>query len=351
MAFLPKYITAAVIGTLAVYVAAPFVRPDLYAENAEPSADAPTEPVWKPMDAVSDVLPEKIASLLAKPADASEAAKDASGVEPDSTAADTAPTAEKDAPRQPASPPATPADSGADEPEVIVENVRGYTPSTERIRASGSDVTYWGVTIRDTPFYDRDGKLRDEPIAGGTLIEQTGAKRSSKGEMAICRIWRGHTWAGSYLISSADLIRFDGGREEVDADDVDMLCRYYGLSAKVDRRKEELVQKAASANPHYQELKRKATAYNEHKKRAEELTAQRDKAKGSARSKIIAELTQLKNAEAREAAEVQSLTRKYEEWKKAHPNTNGADSSSDPVCKGYLRQMDELKPKLAVFGL
>ena len=234
-------------------------------------------------------------------------------------------------------------------PEVIVENVRGYTPSTDRIRASGSDVTYWGVTIVDAPFYDRDGKLRDTKITGGTLIEQTGAKSSSKGEMAICRIWRNGNWAGSYLVSTADLIRFDGGREEVDADDVDNLCRYYGLSAAFERRKEELVQRAAAANPHYAELKRKATAYNEHRKRAEELTAKRDRVKGAERNNIIAELTRLKNAEAKEAAEVQALTKKYEDWKAAHPSR--INPEADSVCQGYLRQMDELKPKLRVFGL
>ncbi|MBR4615682.1 MAG: hypothetical protein IKO55_08760, partial [Kiritimatiellae bacterium] len=88
---------------------------------------------------------------------------------------------------------------------------------------------------------------------------------------------------------------------------------------------------------------------NEHKKRAEELTAKRDSAKGSERNNIIAELTKLKNAEAREAAEVQSLTKKYEDWKKAHPSR--VNPATDPICKGYLDKMAELKPKLSVFGL
>ena len=332
MSFFPKYLVVAVISSLAVYVGAPFLRPYLPGEKPAPSDEAPTEPTWIQVDVDPDEAPEAIASVGAPDAD---------------PVGDETPAAEPSN-RQTVKPSTEQTDS-QDEPEVIVENVRGYTPSTERIRASGSDVTYWGVTIVDASFYDRDGKLRDTKILGGTLIEQTGAKSSSKGEMALCRIWRNGNWAGSYLISTADLIRFDGGREEVDADDVDRLCKYYSYSAAVERRKEELTQKAAAANPHYAELKRKATAYNEHKKRAEELTAKRDSAKGSERNNIIAELTKLKNAEAREAAEVQSLTRKYEDWKKAHPSM--VNPATDPICKGYLDKMAELKPKLSVFGL
>ncbi|MBQ6246855.1 MAG: hypothetical protein IJK04_08315 [Kiritimatiellae bacterium] len=332
MSFFPKYLASLVVGTLAVYVGAPFLRPYLPGEKPAPSDEAPTEPTWIQVDVDPDEFPEAPASAIAP--DADPAGAETPAAEPSN--------------RQTVKPSNEQPDS-QDEPEVIVENVRGYTPSTERIRASGSDVTYWGVTIVDAPFYDRDGKRRDETIRGGTLIEQTGAKNSSKGEMAICRIWRNGNWAGSYLISTADLIRFDGGREEVDADDVDLLCKYYSYSAAVERRKEELTQKAAAANPHYAELKKKATAYNEHKKRAEELTAKRDSAKGAERNRIIAELTQLKNAEAREAAEVQSLTKKYEDWKKAHPSR--VNPATDPICKGYLDKMAELKPKLSVFGL
>ena len=331
MPFFTKYLVVAVIASLVVYVGAPYLRPYLPGEKPAPSDEAPTEPTWIQVDVDPDEAPEAIASAVAPDADP---VGDETPAEPSN--------------RQTVKPSNEQPDSQS-EPEVIVENVRGYTPSTERIRASGSDVTYWGVTIVDASFYDRDGKLRDTKILGGTLIEQTGAKSSSKGEMAICRIWRNGNWAGSYLISTADLIRFDGGREEVDADDVDRLCKYYSYSAAVERRKNELTQKAAAANPHYAELKRKATAYNEHKKRAEELTAKRDSAKGAERNKIIAELTQLKNAEAREAAEVQSLTRKYEDWKKAHPSM--VNPAADPICKGYLDKMAELKPKLSVFGL
>ena len=332
MTFLPKYLVAAVISTAAVYVGAPYLLPYLPGDKPTPSDEAPTEPTWIQIDVDPDDVPRGIPSAVAP--DAAPVGDETPAAEPSN--------------RQTVKPSNEQPDS-QDEPEVIVENIRGYTPSTERIRASGSDVTYWGVTIVDASFYDRDGKLRDTKILGGTLIEQTGAKSSSKGEMALCRIWRNGNWAGSYLISTADLIRFDGGREEVDADDVDRLCKYYSYSAAVERRKEELTQKAAAANPHYAELKRKATAYNEHKKRAEELTAKRDSAKGSERNNIIAELTKLKNAEAREAAEVQSLTRKYEDWKKAHPSM--VNPAADPICKGYLDKMAELKPKLSVFGL
>ena len=348
MYFLPKYLTVAVIGTVAVYVGAPYLRSYLPSDEASPTDEVPTEPTWTQV--ATDSVQSSEFTVPSSDADgqAEGIGNGEQGMGNGSTVQRANDSTDKPTNRQTDKP--TNETSGSQsEPEVIVENVRGYTPSTERIRASGSDVTYWGVTIVDTPFYDRDGKLRDTKILGGTLIEQTGTTRSSKGEMAICRIWRNGNWAGSYLISTADLIRFDGGREEVDADDVDLLCKYYNYSAAVERRKEELTQKAAAANPYFTELKRKATAYNEHKKRAEELTAKRDQAKGTERSSIIAELTKLKNAESREAAEVQSLTRKYEDWKKAHPST--VNPAADPICKGYLDKMAELKPKLTVFGL
>ena len=336
MPFLPKYLAVAVVGTLAVYVGAPYLIQYLPGDQPAESDEAPIEPVWTQVAVNSDDFAQDFADDL--PTDETIPPPNGSTVQQSNGSTDERINDQTN--KRPNDDPT---------PEVIVENVRDYTPSTDRIRASGSDVTYWGVTIVDTPFYDRDGKLRDTKILGGTLIEQTGAKSSSKGEMAICRIWRNGNWAGSYLISTADLIRFDGGREEVDADDVDLLCKYYTYSAAVERRKEELTRKAASANPHYAELKRKATAYNEHRKRAEELTAKRDAAKGAERNRIIAELTQLKNAEARESAEVQSLTTKYEAWKKAHPSM--VNPAADPICKGYLDKMAELKPKLSVFGL
>lgn len=327
----------AAIGTAAVYVAAPFAAERLFAGTADEGAGAIAADTADVDEAVADVAhPDTPATPNRAPA-----ANPASGA--NSVTGVNSPSSTPNSP--------TPNSPTSDEPEVIVENVRGYTPSTDKIRPSGNDVKYWGVAIVDTALYDRDGKLRQEKLPGGTLIEQTDAKSSSKGEMAICRVWVKGTWAGSFLVSTADLIRFDGGREEVDADDVSNLCRYFALSAAIERRKEELTQKAASANPYYAELKRKATAYNANVKRAEELTAKRDQAKGAERTKIIAELTKLKNSESREATEVRQLTQKYEDWKKAHPATGSTNADRDPVIQGYERQMGELKGRLEMFGL
>lgn len=328
MSFLPKYLATAVIGTAVVYCAAPFAAKNILADGQTADQPAP-ETQGNGAQAVADIPDNPERPDVPGP--------DVRGGTPHLQNSST-PT--------PNSQPSTP-----DEPEVIVENVRGYTPSTEVIRPSGNDVKYWGVSIADTALYDRDGKVRQEKLPGGTLIEQTDAKSSSIGEMAICRVWLKGQWAGSFLVSTADLIRFDGGREEVDAKDVANLCHYYALAAIVERRKEDLKQKAASANPYYAELKRKATAYNANVKRAEELTAKRDQAKGAERTKIIAELTKLKNSESRDATEVKQLTQKYEEWKKSHPATGTSNADRDPVIQGYERQMNELKGRLEMFGI
>ena len=348
MSFLPRYLIAAIIGTVAVYAGAPFLRQYLPAPD---DANVESEGRGNREEGTGD---EEWGMGngewgMGNGERGTENGERGTG----NGESDTTPTMQRpnDATMQRPNDATMQRPNEQTSPRVIVENVRGYTPSTERIRASGRDVTYWGVTIVDTPFYDRDGKLRDEKLPGGTLVEQTASTKSSRGEMALCRIWRNGNWAGSYLVATSDLIRFDGGREKVDANDVDNLCAYYGLNAAFERRKEELVQKAAAANPYFAELKQKATVYNEHRNRAKELTAERNTAKGAARNQIIAELTRLKNAEAREAAEVQSLTRKYEDWKKAHAATTQVNPATDPVCKGCLDKMENLKPKLAVFGI
>lgn len=336
MPFIVRYLLVAAVASLAVYVGSSFVPAGLFsAETVSPEESASGEVAFTYPDETAK-SPSVTTPSFATP-HSKKTVKSASAVTaPDAKSAEVvqeAPSASEvqviDAPAQ---------------EEVVY--------STSRIRSSGHDVTHWGVVISDTSFYDKDGKNREDKLVGGTLIEQCGSKKSSKGEMAVCRVWRGNTWAGPYLVSTAALIRFAGGREEVPADALDDLCKYYKLNGAAERRKEDLTQKAASQNPYYAELKKKATAYNEHRKRAEALTAERDAAKGPKRSKIIAELTELKNSEARESTEVKELTKKYEDWKKAHPSSAvGGDFSSDKTINDYYRQMSEIKPKLSMFGL
>lgn len=336
MPFIVRYFLVAVVASLAVYVGASFAPAGMLGRGAaSPEESAPEDVSFTYPDEAEDASGEPVQSFAApRP---KKAVKRASAAK--SPAAKPAEVAQ-----------GTPSAGGVQVIEVPVQEE--FVASTSRIRPSGNDVTYWGVVLTDSPFYDQDGKNREDKIPGGTLVEQCGSKNSSKGEMAVCRVWRGNTWAGPYLVSTASLIRFEGGREDIPAESLDDLCRYYTLNGAIERRKEELKHKAASQNPYFAELKKKATAYNEHKKRAEALTAERDAAKGPKRSKIITELTQLKNAEARESAEVKELTAKYEAWKKAHPSSAiGGDFSSDKAINDYYRQMGEIKPKLSMFGL
>ena len=60
----------------------------------------------------------------------------------------------------------------------------------------------------------------------------TGSTGSGRG-----RVWRGSSWSGPYLVATADLLRFSGGRDEVDADEFDVLLRYAGLNARAEARK------------------------------------------------------------------------------------------------------------------
>lgn len=329
MSFYIKYALTAVILSAAVYIGAPMLGKktsdaaiDDLAENmADTSYSNTPEPADVRSSAVTTVNRTKTRGVI------------------------------KVLPSRKAQPPRQQPEPQQGEQEVVVENVISYTPSTDRIPSSGPDVQFWGVAINDAQVYERDGRNRDSKIPGGTLVEVTKTSNSSRGEVALCRIRHNNNWVGPYLIATTELIRFEGGREEVDANDVEKLCAYYALNAKMQNRENELKLKVASANPHFAELKRKADQYNAHKKRAEELTAKRDSAKGPERSKIISELTQLKNTEAREASDVAALTKKYEDWKKSHPNAATANVESDAVYMECKRRMEAMLPELAVFGL
>lgn len=236
-----------------------------------------------------------------------------------------------------------------DEPEVIVENVVNYKPSTDVIRSSGADVTHWGITVKEAVVYSKDGKNL-KTVQAGSLVEQTNSTMSDKGEMSFCKVWGNNSWSGPFLIAGTDLIRFPGTREQTDANDVEKLCKYFSLVQQYENRKKEILKASASKNPYYKELKEKAEVYNKTADRAAELTKQRDDSKGSKRSKIITELTKLKQEEARLSAELIKVKTKYEDWKKKN-NQAEADYNNDPVYQKLGKQILDLKYELSDFGI
>jgi hypothetical protein len=242
-----------------------------------------------------------------------------------------------------------PPDASAEPPPVVITE-RNYTPSTQRIRPSGDDTTHWGVTILDASHFENDGKRREGNLPGGTLVEQISSTTSSKGEVALCRVWRGQEWEGPYLIATADLVRFGGGRGEVDAEALDALCRYYALNARVEARKNSLVRQAVDANPHAAQLRTLKQGYDEAAARAKQLTQTRDDASGAERIRTSDELRRLKETEPVLRKNLEAVTRQYEQWKQSH-STAGAGPAQDTEIQALEAQMKVLLPRLHAFGL
>lgn len=231
-------------------------------------------------------------------------------------------------------------------PPPTVTTVRNYTPSTQIVSSSGEGVTHWGVTVRDAPFFSREGDRRPDLLEGGTLVEQVGSTSSSKGEMALCRVSRPQGWVGPYLIATADLLRFPGDRQEVDAELVDRLRQYHRLNGQIEARRQALERAAVDANPYAAATRRAYEEYQAAQARARELTAQRDRAQGLERNRLMDDLRQMQAQEERLSQAVTEANRKYKEWKARNPVPAGSDPERDPQIRALREQMDALRPSL-----
>ncbi len=325
MGFWLRYLATAIVGTLVIYYGLPSLNPGRPAAQRQSLHGGAT-----------DVAVHRIAPVYVR--GVSLSAEKEPLVDP--------PARVEGAPPQASLPPP---DASVEPPPVVITE-RNYTPSTQRIRSSGDDITHWGVTILDASHFENDGKRREGNLPGGTLVEQISTTTSTKGEVALCRVWRGQAWEGPYLIATADLVRFGGGRDEVDAEALDALCRYYALNARVEARKIILVRLAVDANPHAAPLRNLKQSYDEAAARAKQLTQTRDNASGAERIRMSDELRRLKETEPVLRKNLEALTRQYEQWKQSH-STAVAGPAQDPQIQALEAQMKALLPRLHAFGL
>ena len=251
MSFWLRYILILIIGTMTVYWGAPALLahlkpsvPGPHATSAPGTPDYGTTATPAPASATADapITPAAPRPSIRRPPDA------------DGTTVPAAPPA--------AAPAATPVPTAAvTAPPAKV--VLDYTPSTTRIPSSGDDVTHWGMAIHLAPFFTKTGKRMDRLLPGGTLIEQITTTVSPDGEFSVCRLWDGKAWSEPFLVSTADLIRFPGGRDEVDADELEILARYHALHADMAARRVELTRAAVDANPHAAPLRELKQRYED----------------------------------------------------------------------------------------
>ena len=342
MGYVLRYLATALVGTLVIYYGLPRLRPllpEVIRSMSQPAAAVPARasaPAREPRPATGSRRETPRTLPLTTPA----AGRAAPPSAPDAGLPDPAAM-------QVAAPPPVPAAPSA-APTVVTP--LGYTPSVQRIPPSGADITHWGVTLQHAPFFEKDGKRRAEVLPGGTLVEQTDAMSSSKGEMALCRIWRGSGWAGPFLVATADLVRFPGGRDEVDADELEVLLRYAELNARAEERRKELTRLSVDANPHAAPLRRLKEAYDAARIEAERLTRERDTARDAERIRLGDELRRVKDQEPRMRRELESLARQYEAWKSSHA-APAAAPEQDAQLQAILAQMQALRPRLGNFGM
>ena len=319
-----NYLFTAIVGTWVIHVGAPYVKPLLTRQPDRTEAS----------DFASSAIRAAPPSETKSPAPA------------DATAWATP----RQAPDAMAQPGPRPRDAAPEPPPVVV-TTPDLVPSTHTIPASGDGVTHWGLTLRQTPFYTRDGSRRDEELPGGTLVEQIASSTSSRGQMALCRISRPYGWVGPYLVATADLLRFRGTRDGVADADVRALRHYYELNGRLDARIQALKRAAVDANPYASSLRQAHALYEKGKLEAARLTAERDAATGSARTRLDDQLRRLKNEEPELNRRVKRLNDQYKAWQSRNGKPTETTADDDPVTQALKRELAALKPGLAAFGV
>lgn len=338
------YLLVALLGSIAIYFAAPAVSGNL--SDGQP-ANAPQAETAMPKY-VPFVTKEPIKERPPKPAPKEEA--------PAAVAA-TVETSSGDGAVPP--PPHGVADSQARDPradspeETPQEAEERPAYSLETIPQSSGEVIRWAIVVKDSNAYSPDGKKIPGKAPGGTLAEITQAVVSKKKiEFAESRFWDAEKkkWHGPFLVATADLIMFEGTRENLLASDLDNLLKYYEANGILCGRKLALDQALVDANPHAEKLKNLSREYNEKAKLVEELTAKRDQARNAERIKYSDELRRLESEHTRLSSALSRQVELFNKWKENH-SSDKADYDSDGKYRRAKAKMKELFPLVKDFGV
>lgn len=329
MSFFTRYIIIAIVLTSIVYYGAPMAAKQLAQRQGDATASSQGGIAAIPGEAPRHIKPQRVEKDQSRPP-LPPRARSIEEIPPPAVAV---------------APPPAPAN-----PVYSAETVLSYTPSTARIPTSSGDVTHWGVTEKPASLYERNGKRLERQLPGGVLVEQVGTGNSSLGEVALCLIWEENRWQGPWLIDAANLFRFAGRRDEVDADELELLLRYCDLNGKIEERRQEILKGNIGDNPHFAPLRDLKLRYDASAARAKKLTAERDTAQGAERGQIADQLRQLKDEEVRLRRQIEELTVKYEDWKRGNARPS-ADPSQDARIKALTAARQRLLPQLGNFGL
>ncbi len=317
--FLMRYLLVAALGSAAIYYGVPRLRSFEEAPESPPRANERMNRTPRSLDAD--------AASWRKPPDAFGGATNSPGT--------SSVPARLDVDRETLS-----------EAPVVVETVTGFTPSTDTIPPSGAPISHWGIVVVDAAAYRQDGRRLANQVPGGTLVEQTDTVTTSKGEMALCKVWVDGRWDGPCLLPTADLWRVPGTRDNVSATDMHNLCRYFFIQGQIESRKARWRKRLLDSFPRSQELRRAYAEYETARKRSQELTAQRDEATGQARTDMANELRKLQAEAPRLQQRLKRLNEEYQAWKQARADDPRSDFENDPDVRALRGELGQLEARL-----
>ena len=222
---------------------------------------------------------------------------------------------------------------------IVVEQ---YAPGQEPRQPDYTGPRYdWGILAREAQAFSEDGQPRVK-LPGGTVVEKMSERQTKAGDtMLICRIRNNRRWQEGFLFHAADVVQFQGPFAFAPKKPSDQIIDYF---TKVDQREKRMAairEEHLRKNPNFETYQNAARAYKEFQDRAKELTAQRDKAVGAERSRLMRELETMKSGEPRLRAEFEKAEIAYKQWKKQHGD--GTDEINvDPVVKKLDEEIEAL---------
>lgn len=211
--------------------------------------------------------------------------------------------------------------SGA--PVAAPEYAPGYEPRDPKYSGPRYD---WGVLAEEAQAYSEEGRPRVK-LPAGTVVERMAEKNSKSGRMFVCRIRNGRRWEEGFLFAAHTVVMFEGPFAFAPKGPSDKVIDYFTKVGQRESRLAALKEAHLRKNPHFSEYQAAAKAYLDFQERAKELTERRDTAVGAERSRLVVELSRMKNEEPRLRAALERAEKPYKEWKARHGD--GTESAGD----------------------
>lgn len=201
----------------------------------------------------------------------------------------------------------------------------------------------WGVVSKDeTRVYDLQGNVA-HTIAPGTLVEITGSKPSSAGEVSLCKIGDNKQM---YVILSSDLTINPGMLGQASEREKALKIHHAQVAAEIDKLSQDITATRHKENPHWPEFDRASREYNDYWRKVKALQKKRDTATGGDRMKYTDELWAMKGEAVRVGQAHERAKKKFDEWQAQHPVSLSSSSKIESLkteLADVRKQIDSLE--------